>query len=281
MKEGQASRTAELVCMGRALAHLHRDVPRFSDPTARTLLSAEARARVDAAARGEARRLRDRIGAAYLERQAALMIVRTVVIDDAVREAEHRQLVILGAGLDGRAWRMPELADVTVFEVDHPDTQRVKRERLAELAPRAKDVRFVAVDFTRDSLDVELARAGHDPTKRTTWIWEGVVMYLTPADVEATLRVIASRSAKGSRLAANYHAFGLLYHVIGAAVRALGEPLRSRYTPETWRRTVERFGFRVRSDESLAEAARAFGPSLAATVKPMTHLRIAIADRDE
>lgn len=281
MREGQASRTAELVCMGRALAETRAESPRFSDPTARVLLSEKARARVDAAARGEVRRLRDRIGAAYLERQAALMVVRTVVIDDAVREAKHRQLVILGAGLDGRAWRMRELEDVTVFEVDHPNTQRVKKERLASLTPSANDVRFVAVDFTRDSLDAELARAGHDPKRPTTWIWEGVVMYLTPADVEATLRVIAARSAKGSRLAANYHSFGVLYHVIGAAVRLLGEPLRSRYTPETWRRAVERFGFRVRSDESLAEAARAFGPKLAATVRPMTHLRIAIADRAE
>lgn len=279
MREGQASRTAELVCMGRALADVRRQSPRFSDPTARALLSDEARARVDAAARGEARRLRDKIGAAYLERQATLMLVRTVVIDDAVREAKHSQLVILGAGLDGRAWRMPELADVTVFEVDHPDTQRVKKERLAPLAPTSKDVRFMAVDFMRDSLDAELARAGHDPARPTTWIWEGVVMYLTPADVEATLRVIAARSAKGSRLAANYHSFGVLYHVIGAAVRLLGEPLRSRYTPQTWRETLGRHGFRVRSDENIAEAGRAFGAAVEANVRPMTHLRIAIADR--
>jgi Leucine carboxyl methyltransferase len=54
-----------------------------------------------------------------------------VAIDDAIRTAASPQVVILGAGLDGRAWRVSELADAIVFEVDHPDSQRMKRERAA------------------------------------------------------------------------------------------------------------------------------------------------------
>ena len=121
-----------------------------------------------------------------------MMVARTVAIDDAVRAATAPQVVILGAGLDGRAWRMPELRDVTVFEVDHPDSQRVKRARVSALEPVARDIRFVPVDFTRDRLDDALAAAGHDATRATTWIWEGVVMYLELSDIDATLSVIAA-----------------------------------------------------------------------------------------
>ena len=133
-----------------------------------------------------------------------MMVARTVAIDEAVRAAASPQVVILGAGLDGRAWRMPELRDVTVFEVDHPDSQREKRARAAALQRIAREVRFVPVDFTRDRLDDALAAAGHDPTRPTTWVWEGVVMYLERADIEATLAVIQRRSAPASRLVMMY-----------------------------------------------------------------------------
>src|SRR6185503_17537655 len=67
---------------------------------------------------------------------ADMVVLRTLVIDAHVRNAlalGARQLVILGAGLDGRAYRLPELADVDVFEIDHPATQSFKRDRAAQL----------------------------------------------------------------------------------------------------------------------------------------------------
>ncbi|CAA9213621.1 MAG: O-methyltransferase [uncultured Acidimicrobiales bacterium] len=70
------------------------------------------RARAEARPKGLAARLDFEM----LGRQAEAMALRTVAVDDAVRAADNPQLVILGAGLDGRAWRMPELADVAVFE---------------------------------------------------------------------------------------------------------------------------------------------------------------------
>ncbi|WP_431934332.1 class I SAM-dependent methyltransferase [Micromonospora sp. RP3T] len=91
---------------------------------------------------------------------AELMAPRTVAVDDAVRERPGPQVVILGAGLDGRAWRMPELAGAAVFEVDQPASQRDKRDRTGAL-PDA------------------LAAAGHRADMPTTWVWQGVVPYLT------------------------------------------------------------------------------------------------------
>lgn len=176
MKPGRASQTAVLVCMGRAVAHGSGG---FSDPTALVLLPDEARARVERFRAGDKPRgLRGRMMHGYLARQSLNMLARTVAIDEAIVAAAAPQLVILGAGLDGRAWRLPALAEATVFEVDHPDTQRDKRARIAALAPAARDIRFVAVDFTRDDLGRALEQAGHDPARPTTWLWEGVVMYL-------------------------------------------------------------------------------------------------------
>src|SRR5262245_39724310 len=102
MKPGRASRTAELVCIGRAVAQGRTPVARFDDPTALALLPDDARALV-ATVRAEPppRGLRARFQRMHHRRRASMMVARTVAIDDAVRQAAHTQLVILGAGLDG------------------------------------------------------------------------------------------------------------------------------------------------------------------------------------
>jgi len=207
------------------------------------------------------------------------MLVRTIAIDDALRAVGSPQVVILGAGLDGRAWRMPELANVVVFEVDHPDSQRVKRARIPALTPGAHDIRFVPVDFERDSLSDALANAGHDPARPTTWIWEGVVMYLTPADVEATLGAIARRSAATSRLVIVYHSPALLLRLAGLYLRYLGEPLRSAFQPSAMRALLAKYGFVVARDDDIHALAAALAPGLAEAMKVAKHLRVVTADR--
>src|SRR5262249_28312582 len=140
-----------------------------------------------------------------LDRRGRMMVPRTVAIDDAVRASPAPQLVNLGAGLDGRARRMPELPGGAVFEGDPPDTHRAKRSRLTSPTPAAREVRFVPVDFTGDDLDRALADAGHDPARPTTWILEALVQYLTEVVIEAMLAIIARRSAAGSCLSMLYH----------------------------------------------------------------------------
>jgi methyltransferase (TIGR00027 family) len=280
MKPGHGSRTAAIVCLGRAIAHGATAEPRFSDPTAFTLLPDDARARVERFRSGDAPRgLLARLEHVYLDRQSKAMVARTVAIDDAVREAASPQLVILGAGLDGRAWRMPELGKTTVIEVDHPDTQREKRERIAALAQTARDVKFTPVDFTRDNLDDALAAAGHDPALATTWLWEGVVMYLTPADIEATLSVLERRSAPGSRLIVLYHCPALMRRLVGAFVRLLGEPFRSAFTADETRALIAKYGFSVVRDDDMPTIGAEMSAEIAQATRMIKHLRIAIADR--
>jgi len=280
MKPGHESQTAVMVCAARAAAHGRTDVAAFADPTALALLPEDARQRVERFRSGAPPgSLRERIRHAIIEKRSKMMVARTVAIDGAIRAAASSQVVILGAGLDGRAWRMPELADATVFEVDHPDSQRVKRERAASLQPAARDVRFVPVDFTRDRLADALASAGHDPARQTTWVWEGVVMYLARADIEATLRVVEARSAPGSRLIVVYQCPAVIRQILGLFLSLLGEPFRSAFTADEMHTLLAAFGFTVVQDDDLAGIAIRLSAAFADMKRMLKAVRIATAER--
>jgi methyltransferase (TIGR00027 family) len=280
MKPGRASQTAVLVCMARAAAHGMTSVASFSDPTALWLLPDAERQRVESLRQGvEPQGWRARQERVFLEKRSKMMVARTVAIDEAVRSAAAPQLVILGAGLDGRAWRMPELGDVVVFEVDHPDSQREKRERAARLTPTAREIRFVPVDFRAGTLDVALSAAGHDPLRPTTWIWEGVVMYLKLADIEATLAALAARSAPGSRLVVVYHSSAALLWLVGLVLRRIGEPLRSVFSATEMRALLAKYTFDVVRDEALPLIGARLSSDVAQATRIMKHMRIATAER--
>jgi methyltransferase (TIGR00027 family) len=280
MKAGRASKTAEIVCIGRAIADRDPATPSFHDPTAFALLPESGRERVEQVRSGiPPKGLRQTFIHNYHVRQAKVMVARTIAIDDAVREAGAPQVVILGAGLDGRAWRMRDLSNAVVFEVDHPDSQRDKRGRVASLEQTAREVRFVPVDFTKDDLESALTKAGHDSTRPTTWIWEGVVMYLERRDIEATLDVIARRSTPSSRVIVLYHSPALIVWIVGSVVRRLGEPLRSSFTEDQMRELLAGHGFGVVSDRSLPEIGRTISPEVAEATKVTKHLRLVTAAR--
>ena len=251
MRAGRPSTTAFLVAAGRAVAHAERALEGFSDPIARTLLPPGYQRVVDLAVGGrDASGLLERRRLALVRRVERMAPARTVVIDAALRAAPVRsQIVLLGAGLDARAWRMPELADAIVFEVDHPSTQGWKREKTASLRPTAREVRFVPIDFQSETLDMVLARAGHDAGLPTVWIWEGVIRYLTREAIEHTLESVAHRSAPGSRLLVTHgtRASGRGW-VHKLMLRALGEPIRSRLDGADLAVILEQHGFRVLSD---------------------------------
>ena len=280
MKPGHESQTAVMVAAARAAAHGRTDVAAFSDPTALALLPESARQRVERFRSGvPSRSLRERARGAFLEKRSKMMVARTVAVDQAIRAAASPQVVILGAGLDGRAWRMPELADVTVFEVDHPDSQREKRSRAESLQQTAHDVRFVPVDFTRDRLEDALASAGHDPARQTTWVWEGVVMYLERADIESTLRVVEARSLPGSRLIVVYNSPSIIRRIGGVLLGLLGEPFRSSFNAQEMRTLLAGFAFTVVEDEDLSTIALRLSAAFADMTRILKDMRIATAVR--
>lgn len=206
--------------------------------------------------------------------------LRTRAIDDALREAlgaGATELVLLGAGLDDRGGRLPELAGARVFEVDHPDMQRYKRERLAS-AGRGDDRTFVAVDFERDRLVDALPASGFDRAATSFWIWEGVTVYLTPDAISATLAAVRSLSASGSRIAITYSepgALGRLSPALAALASAIGEPLRGALGQGEMRGRLESSGFRVVSDEEPSAWASRYWPDERARVQPWERLVVA------
>ena len=159
----------------------------FADPVARDLLDPPERAVVDAVREGRVPGTgADRMTWEMVRQTGLGMVPRTVAIDRAVREGGHQQVVLLGAGLDARAWRMPELATTTVWEVDHPASQQDMRRRVGDRRPVAAHVVWVPVDLASEPLAAPLESAGFDRHQPSTWVWEGVVPYLTAAQVDLT-----------------------------------------------------------------------------------------------
>jgi methyltransferase (TIGR00027 family) len=277
VKRGRASTTSSLVTLFRALGDSgFTNVRGFKDPTARRLLPPKWASRLDKIERRRKRSARSREA---LVRAGDAMALRTMVLDDALREAISggaRQLVILGAGLDGRAFRMPELAEVDVLELDHPDTQTWKRERSAALERTCRSLRFVAIDFEKAALEQVLEDAGQRASEPTIWLWEGVVMYLRDAAVRSTLGAVAARSAPGSTIAVQYNTREGRSFLSDLVLRLWGEPQIGLRSPGEMAAELEAAGFRVVSDSGSIDWASRHGapPPHMTTAK---RLRIAVA----
>ena len=267
--------------MGRAIAHGRTPVSAFSDPTALALLSADQQAEVERIRQGPLpKKWRARFRYEHLMRESQLMVARTVAIDADLRNAAVPQVVILGAGLDGRAWRMRELSMAVVYEVDHPDSQQQKLRRIAPLTLEAREVRFVPLDFRHGDLAQALEAAGHNPHVPTAWVWEGVVMYLNRAEIEMTLKTIEARSVPGSRLIVAYHQPALMLLLLAIIVRRLGEPIRTVLTPQQMRNLLARYGFSTRWDRDLPAIGSELSTEMGHALRLMRHLRIVSAERN-
>jgi methyltransferase (TIGR00027 family) len=120
------------------------------------------------------------------------------------------QFVILGAGLDTRAYRLPRIDKLRVFEVDLPKVQNDKKAKLARyLGGLPPNVTFVPTDFNTDSLESVFARTSFDSSKRAVFIWEGVTQYIPEDAVRKTLS-FAGKSAPGSKIAFTYVVKGVI-----------------------------------------------------------------------
>ncbi len=137
------------------------------------------------------------------ERMAGYLRVRTSFFDRVVVNALDRgatQVAAIGAGYDGRALRYAK-PRVRWFEVDHPVTQRDKRQRLQRLAIPTPDVTFVVADLVSDDVTAALIDAGFEPDAPSLLLCEGVAVYLDAAVLAGLLAQLRSVATAGTRLA--------------------------------------------------------------------------------
>lgn len=287
MREGSPSITALAVAMARGLATKVR--AGVADPRDEPILEVlPPLAKATVAALAATAHISPWIPRAAFGLTGGLIdhvVLRTVAIDTIMERfvaSGGGQLVILGAGLDMRAFRADGLADVDVFEVDHPATQAGKRAKVGELQPRCRKLHYVAIDFARDDLTSCLQDAGHDALRPTLWIWEGVVEYLSLEALQHTLATLGQRSAVGSELAMTYVPRCAWHEVPArlaaqAVLRAVGEPLDVQPTPQEMDALLRAAGLTLVSDTDThnwhADHAQSDHAALIVAFERLAHAR--------
>lgn len=200
------------------------------------------------------------------------MVARARFVEDLVRDRASDgvgQYVLLGAGLDTFAQRRHELASrLHVFEVDQPEAQAWKRERLAATGHGEPAwLHFVPVDFEAgDSWWDALVHQGFDPGRRAVVASTGVSMYLTRQATEATLRQVAQLPPRSTLAMTFLLPTNLLdeadrpaFEAAQEGARRSGTPFVRFYTPDQMLALARDTGFtRAQHVSSKDLAARWF-----------------------
>ncbi|HMK46967.1 MAG TPA: class I SAM-dependent methyltransferase [Methanocella sp.] len=183
------------------------------------------------------------------------IIARVRFIDDMVASSVRdgvRQVVILGAGYDTRAYRIEGVAQVRIFEVDHPNTQRLKKEKIREIfGSLPGHVTYVPLDLAVHNLGEQLRAAGYDPSVRSLFVMEGILVYLPPEAVDELLTFVANNSCRGSAIVFDYIPQSVVDGTckleagknMAKNVAAVGEPFRFGLKEGTLEEYLSKRGF--------------------------------------
>lgn len=200
------------------------------------------------------RKIRERVKNKSLKLTPGLyeyMLARTAFFDDVFIEALNKnipQIALLGAGYDTRAFRFAKLNNATkIIELDIATTQNRKKKCLQKARVNIpKHLRFVPIDFNKESLKNASENAGYESNAKTLFIWEGVSYYLEPESVDATLKFLNSSSHSESILAFDY------------AISITEENIHKYYGVkefvQTWRKHRSGEPFRFTVDEGKIES---------------------------
>ena len=160
----------------------------------------------------------------------AWVVARTVFLDEMLSEAcaaGARQVVLLGAGFDARAFRLPWPPGMRCFELDSPDVLAVKEQVLAAQQARPGCERIPVPGDLRADWPAGLAAAGFDPGRPAAWIAEGLLVYLDPDTVGRLIQEVTRLSAPGSWLGLTFR-----NRVPGTGAGSPGPALRRSAPPD-------------------------------------------------
>lgn len=245
--EGKPSRTALRVAMLRAVHQLLDDPLVLDDPIALPVLGQE----MEADLREDPFLYNDPMSRSL----RGSVVVRSRFAEDELARAVAggvRQYVVLGAGLDTFAYRNPfEAAGLRVFEIDHPSTQRWKRDCLQDAGIAIpENLTFAPIDFEQGTLAQGLADVGFRADLPTCFSWLGVTMYLTESAIMDTLGFVASLP-KHSSISFDFRVplslldpiQRVMAEVMAQGAATLGEPWISNFDPAWLCQQVLGLGF--------------------------------------
>jgi len=167
-----------------------------------------------------------------------MVMSRTVYFDNILERnlADSEQFVVMGAGFDTRCYGGLVPEHLALFELDQKKTQELKIQMLQKANVDLSNINFVEVNFQTNNWLDELILAGYDTTKKTTFLWEGVTLYVSELDIRNTLQVIKAHASKESILVADFYSKDFV----------TGEhfPMMKK-TLKTLKETNEEFGFGI------------------------------------
>jgi len=247
MQPGKRSQMAVGTALFRAAHQLLDEDPKIlADPLALPILGADPK---------DVEANRERHSKPYLIKARTLAVMRSRYTDDELAASIERgvtQYVVLGAGLDTSPYRPGHVAEkLQTFEIDHPDTQQWKLERLRAAKIRTREnVRHVPIDFERQSLGEGLEQNGFDRNQPAFFSWLGVIYYLQRESGLETFRYIAALPA-GSQVVLDFMLDDTsLDETRRESVRkasdyvaSIGEPWLTRYAPDDLEQTLHDIGF--------------------------------------
>ncbi|MFJ5643909.1 class I SAM-dependent methyltransferase [Streptomyces sp. NPDC093223] len=227
----------------------------FRDPLAQAFAAAGGRAPSAVPPPGDEAARRRRLGVAFS------IVIRTKFLDDLLERASAsgvRQVVLLGAGMDSRAFRTDWPEGTRLFEVDTavPLDFKASVLRQERAVPRCERI-TVPVDL-RDDWPGALAVAGHDPAEPTVWIAEGLLIYLPEDAVELLLARVGARSAAGSRMGLTLGSRGVIERFGADAVPGSAASLWVSEMPDDPVAWLAGHGWEATS-HTLRERAAAYG----------------------
>lgn len=299
MKTNQSSMTALISSFGRAY-HSENDEPKiFNDTIARQVMTDEEYKQIAGYLLGgidffapekksELSNPEEALKWIVQTQLAPTPLARARYCEDMLADAVRmgiKQYVILGAGMDTFAYRNPKmLSQIHVFEVDHPNTQQFKKQKIdfAGLSQPA-NLHYVPVDFTKDNLADELQKAGFKSQNRTFFSWLGVTYYLTKEQNQTMLRTISMMAPKGSSIVFDYADNNLFQSNVlraknmVAMAQASGEPIKSGYNYNELEKTLEEAGILVYEHLSTKEIEERFFKGRNDYLHAFEHIAYALA----
>jgi len=299
MENNQSSFTALIASFSRAY-HAEYDEPKiFHDPIAKQLMTDEEYKQImgymiggmDFFAPGKKTEFTDQKDILKWVVQTQLAptpLARAKYCEDMLINAVRmgaKQYVILGAGMDTFAYRNLELlSKIHVFEVDHPDTQKFKRQRVLQAGWNIPDnLHYVSMDFTKDSLPDELKKAGLDMGKITFFSWLGVTYYLSKEDNANMIKTISSFAKEGSSLLFDYADDEFFTSEVKriqnqiAMAETAGEPMKAGYSYKELEKALAEYNFLIYEHLTTLDIEKRFFANRTDYLHAFEHINYALA----